>query len=54
MGMARRGLDLSVANQLSGQALTERQGVARTGVLEVVNSFNRTTARKASRHEPKS
>ena len=39
MGMARRGLDLSVAEQLSGQALTERQGAARIGVLEVVNSY---------------
>ena len=40
MGIARRGLDLSVAEQLSGQALTERQGAARIGMSEVVNSYS--------------
>ena len=28
-----------MTKQLSGQALTERQGAARIGVLEVVNSY---------------
>ena len=38
MGIARRGLDLSVAEQLSdhGQALAERQSAARIAVSEVV------------------